>query len=192
MSRKYYVWKDPACNGKDIIWTELTGKEFYALLRRPANRTRRFIRIGNEICQDADVIVLEATEQQYTAWRREQNAANYLARQRRDLVPISLDAAPAASEGNYYDVVADLRIDVERAALSDLTREALKAALKTLTEEELGLLNDIYLRGTPVAEIAQVLGVHRATIFRRVDRLRKQLRNFFLKFLCDNSAFRQQ
>ncbi len=179
MSRKYYVWKDPACNGKDVIWTELTGKEFYALLQRPENQRRRFIRIGNEICQDADIITLEATEQQYADWRREQNAADYCARQRRNFRLVSLDAAPAASEGDYYDMVADLCMSVERTALFNLACETLRAALKTLSNEDIQLLDEVCIRGTPAAEVARMLGVHRTTIIRRIDKLLKRLQKFF-------------
>ena len=74
MVKKFFVWKDPSCNGKDIEWLELTGKEFFSMLKQPENRNRKFIRFGNEICADADIIVLEATQQEYIAWRQEQNA----------------------------------------------------------------------------------------------------------------------
>ena len=42
MATKYLVWKDPACQGKNIEWVELTGKEFYQLTAQPENKGRRF------------------------------------------------------------------------------------------------------------------------------------------------------
>lgn len=81
MSKQYYVWKNLACGGIHVEWQKLTGREFYAMVKRQENRQRRFIRLTNDICEDADIIVIEATELQYQQWRKEQNAHNYLARQ---------------------------------------------------------------------------------------------------------------
>ena len=43
MAKKYFIWKDPACNGMDIEWVELNGRAFYDLLKKPENGERRFI-----------------------------------------------------------------------------------------------------------------------------------------------------
>ena len=37
MAKKYFIWKDPACNGMDIEWVELNGRAFYDLLKKPEN-----------------------------------------------------------------------------------------------------------------------------------------------------------
>ena len=58
MAKKYYAWKDPACGGVDIEWTELTGAEFYHMLKKEENRGRRFIRLGNDICPDDNTVII--------------------------------------------------------------------------------------------------------------------------------------
>ena len=69
MARKYFVWKDPACGGVNKVWVELSGREFYATMKLPENKRRHFIRMGNDICPEADIIYIEATKQEYTLAR---------------------------------------------------------------------------------------------------------------------------
>lgn len=50
MANKYFVWKDPNCNGEDIEWIEMDNIQFSAFIVLPENKFRRFIRLGNQIC----------------------------------------------------------------------------------------------------------------------------------------------
>lgn len=149
-------------------------------MKQPENRSRRFIRLGNDICPDADVIVLETTPEEYTAWKREQNAQDYLKRQRKGTLTASLDLAPQESElDSLYEAVADKQIDVERAALSHLAHETLEQALNSLSEKDAKLLVDIYIKGRSAADIAREEGVHRSTVTRRISAILKNLKKFF-------------
>lgn len=180
MTKKYYIWKDPACGGVNVVWRELTGREFYVLVRQPENRGRRFIRLGNDVCPEADIIVLEATPEEYTAWKREQNAQDYLSRLRKESLTTSLDLPPQESElDSLYEAVADKQIDVERAALSHLAHETLERVLKSLKPDDARLLVDLYVKERSAAEIAREQGVHRSTITRRISTVLEQLKKFF-------------
>lgn len=180
MANKYYIWKNPACGGVGIAWKEVTGKEFFALMKLPENKKRRFIRLGNEICQDADIITLEATEEDYANWRREQNAADYLARQKKSMSTTSLDVPPHESElSSLYEAVADSRIDVERTALSRLTHEKLRDALNSLKAEDVKFLFEIYVQGKSAVQMAKDRGVSQPAVTQLRDRLIKRLRKFF-------------
>jgi hypothetical protein len=64
MANKYFVWKDANCNGVNPEWIEMDGRTFYAFTKDPANKDRRFVRLGNEVCEEADIIYLEATYEQ--------------------------------------------------------------------------------------------------------------------------------
>lgn len=180
MVKKFFVWKDPSCNGKDIEWLELIGKEFFSMLKQSENRNRKFIRFGNEICADADIIVLEATQQEYIAWRQEQNAKNYLKRQQVRTSTTSLDAAPQETDlDSFHEVIADESVDVERAALVQLAHETLRKALGSLSNTERNLLIEIYIKGRQAAELAREQGVHRSTVTRRVSAVITKLKKFF-------------
>lgn len=180
MAKKYYIWNDPSCKGINIAWKELSGKEFLAMVKRPENKGRWFIRLGNEVCPDADIIILEVTEAEYDAWKQEKNAGDYLRRQSKDTSITSLDCPPQESElESLYETVADEKVDVERAALFHLAHETLELALKSLSDDEADLMAKIYVKGNTPAEIARELGVHRSTITRRVDTALNKLKKFF-------------
>lgn len=180
MTKKYYIWEDPACGGVDIAWKEVTGREFYALMKLPKNRGRKFVRLGNDICPDADIITLEATEEDHAKWRREQNEADYLARQEKGKSTISLDVLSHGSGlSSLYEALADGRIDVERAALSHLAHETLTAALTSLRKEEVAFLAEIYAQRKSAVQMAKERGVSQPAITQRRDRLLKRLKKFF-------------
>lgn len=67
--KRYFVWKDANCNGKNVEWKEITGTEFYALKR--AEPHRRFILWKNEDDPMDDGMLYEATEENYKEWDRE-------------------------------------------------------------------------------------------------------------------------
>lgn len=150
MAKKYFVWRDPACNGENVEWVELSGKEFYQMLKRRENKSRRFIRLGNDICTDADILFLETTEQQYIAWRREQNAHNYSMRNNATYRTISLDCPIGEQEdSSLYDITANVSIDVEEDAIKMRLCERLRNILTQFTQEEYELLVEIYAREKP-------------------------------------------
>lgn len=74
MARKYFIWKDPACAGKDVEWIEVSGREFLQLTRRKENLNRRFVKLYPVVVDD-DCYVMEATPAQYISWRKEHDAA---------------------------------------------------------------------------------------------------------------------
>lgn len=180
MARKYFVWKDPACDGVHKSWVELSGKEFYAMMKLPENKRRHFIRMGNDICPDADIIIIEATKQEYADWKRDQNASSYRARQRKGISTLSLDCqVREADADSLHETVGDVQVDVERAALSHIAHEQLEHALKSLTDDEIQLLTELYVRGRSESDIAREQNVHRSTITRRTASVLSRLQNFF-------------
>lgn len=180
MAKRYFVWKDPVCGGENKAWVELSGKEFYAMMKLPENRRRHFIRLGNEICQDADVIFIEATKQEYTEWKQEQNVSSYRARQRKGISTLSLDCQVHDAEADsLHETVGDVKVDVERVALSHIVHEQLEYALGSLEDDEIQLLTELYVRGRSASDLARDQGVHRSTIMRRASSVLSRLKNFF-------------
>lgn len=70
MTKRYFVWKDANCNGKNIDWIEMKGKEFTLFKREPENNHRRFIRLGDPEL-DEEIIFIGATKQKYDEWNRD-------------------------------------------------------------------------------------------------------------------------
>ena len=90
MCKKYFVWKDADCNGKNIEWIEMSGNEFCKFMRLPENRNRRIIRL-EDIFYESDTIYIEVTEQDFKAWEKEQNHADYLHEQEKEACILSLN-----------------------------------------------------------------------------------------------------
>nr|WP_325181319.1 hypothetical protein [uncultured Oscillibacter sp.] len=67
MAKQYYIKKNPSSCGADIEWMAVNGKEFYRLITSSAGKGRYFI--------DMDDFMIEATEADYTKWRKEKNIA---------------------------------------------------------------------------------------------------------------------
>ena len=114
MAKKYLVWKDRNCNGINPEWIEMTGEEFYAFISKDENKKRRFIVLNNRICEDADVIIMEANEEEFLRFQKEYDHAKYLYRFEKQVSFISL--SEPLSEGEelcYADIIADETVNVE-------------------------------------------------------------------------------
>ena len=180
MAKKYYIWKAPACGEDDIEWLELSGKEFFYLLKEPKNRNRRFIRLGNDVVPEADIIYIEATEAQYREWRREQNTADYLRRTGHPFQTVSLDS-PTDEEapGSLGDTLADPTADVEGQALARIFRDTPDFYFRELSPDECRLLTDRYIRQKSLVQIASELGISQPAVTKRLAKLLNHLRSLF-------------
>ncbi len=83
MASKYYVWKDPNCNGTNPEWIQMSRKNFLDFIKEPENACRKFIRIPiDPDKRTRGVYVIEATEEEYRKWdalrRREQRKTDIL------------------------------------------------------------------------------------------------------------------
>lgn len=83
MSNKYFVWKDPNCNGVNPEWIQMTSKLFKAFISEPENAKRKFIRIPiDPDVRSKGCYVLETTPDGYRKWdadrRREYRSADVL------------------------------------------------------------------------------------------------------------------
>ena len=180
MSRKYLVWKNPACNGKNVEWLELTGKEFCIMMTSSENKERRFIRLGNDICPEADIIFAEATEVQYKDWKQVQNAHAYLSKVNGTYETVSLDYPIGNTEAvSLYEIIADEASNVEQEATADLLKEKLRLGLKCLSREDVGILFELYVIGKSITQLSKERGVSHQAISKRVSRILSKLKKYF-------------
>lgn len=75
----------------------------------------------------------------------------------------------------------DEKADVELMAMRNMDLETLRAALKTLTEDEYKLIYDLYLARTPLTEqqIGDKIGMSQRGVSKRKYRILKKLKKFF-------------
>jgi DNA-directed RNA polymerase specialized sigma subunit len=180
MSKKFYIWKDPACAGVDIEWLEVSANKFFSLLKLPENKFRRFIRLGNDISMEADIIYIEATEKQYWEWRREQNAHDHIRRINSAYENVSLDLPAGEKEvSSLGEVIPDPEVDVEGQALAKIFHEAPGRYFGQLSEDEHQFLADLYIKGKTMVEMAAERGVSQPAITKRHKRLLERLKKYF-------------
>ncbi len=180
MSKKYFVWKDPACGGINIEWLEITGNEFYSMMKLPENKRRRFVRLGNEVCKDDDVIYMEATEAQYLDWRKEKDERLYRQKINSLYKKISMDVRVADIEDVLVEeTVADERMNTEEQAINGIDAAQVRKALEDFTEEEVMILLAIYVDERKFVSVAEELGVSRQAVSKRTKRLLARLQKIF-------------
>ena len=182
MSKQYFVWKDPGCNGIDPEWIEMTAREFFLFRRVPENKKRFFVTLDDGGCEEAGILIMEATKEHYNEWRKERRAA--LRRKKRNeafgATILSLDSLLGGDDDlTGHDVVpADLE-DVESQVERRLDLERLRDFLSTLSEEEMNIINSLYLCNPDELserKIAKLLGLPQMTLNSAKKRIFKKFK----------------
>lgn len=180
MSNKYYlVWKDEKCNGKNPEWIYMNGKTFYRFLEKPENKHRFFITLDNRICEDADTIIIECTEEEYKRWRIEKHREEYLDKCKNEYCSysISTDTIP------FVDRLVDESVNIEDDFIRVVKNQLLKEFLASLNKKEKDLINLLYVKNDGLSElkISKKTGIPRKTLNDRKLKIREKLRNFYAK-----------
>ncbi|MGM9601016.1 MAG: hypothetical protein ACI3W5_05450 [Faecousia sp.] len=181
MEKQYFVWKDPNCNGINPEWIQLTPKQFLQLVNDPKNSHRFFAKLTDGGCEEAGVLVMEATESVYRECEQARLREKYLRhldREYQDSV-VSLNApVPDNEELLFEEIVGDPKVNTEAKALHCVDLVKLKAALDKLTPEELEIINALFLenhnkRGERA--VAKELGIPQRTLNDRKKKILKKL-----------------
>ena len=181
MAKKYYRWKDENCNGIDPEWVQMTGTQFKAF--KDNNKSRKFIVIGDEALDD-DILFMEATPEQYKIWKHNNNRAEYCKRLEYQVGVrfVSFDEEiDETEELTRHEVIADETVDIEQDTFRSEMFLKLKAALKTLTQEEYDLIFAMFLSDIPITERAYAakLGISGVAVHKRKTAILNKLKNFF-------------
>lgn len=64
MSNRYFIWKEANCQEINSKWVEISGREFYSLLKESPKK-RYFEKIDECVEDGADVLVFETTYERY-------------------------------------------------------------------------------------------------------------------------------
>ena len=172
MANKYFVWKDANCNGVNQEWIEMDGRTFYEFTKHPSNKNRYFVRLGNEVCEDADIIFIEANKNKYDEWNREESARY---RREKDRIEhpykiVSLDdKASELHELTFNEVVPDESVNVEQEVISKLHYESVRKIVMDLPLEERHIIEVMYYGPELISERAAaiIFGIPRKTLNNR-------------------------
>ncbi len=180
MKKRYIIWKDPACNGRDVEWMEIDGRQFAEMMKRPENRHRRFLRLTGEPHGEADTLFIEATEEQYRAWKNEYEAARYRSDRDKGITVLSLDQPLSVKDGMaLHDLIPDEHESVEEMALKSALTSQVLSWVNSLPEEDRKLLLAYYADGKTTVQLAREYGVSQQAISKRLGRLLSRLKKIF-------------
>ena len=177
MANRYFVWKNIPVNTQDIEWAEISGTEFYQLLKSPAARGRYFI--------DMDDFILEVSKKDHDQWHRENERLNYREKKllERGFTVISLYSDAIAENGSGEDVIPDDMVFVEEESLLIAEVRDLYSALAKLDKASRQLIYDLYLTKEPksLRQLSRETGIPVMTLQDRKKRILLQLRQILTR-----------
>lgn len=137
MANKYYIWKDPNCNGTNPEWIEISGEQFFAL---GENKTRKryFKRIDDGFEDGADVLIFETTYEEYKEWHKKQESKRRKKKSQEKYMPkfMSLEDSVSDTEFTYSEIIPDISINIEDDVLSHVEYTMLQKIIASLSDEE--------------------------------------------------------
>ena len=185
MANKYYIWKDPNCNGTNPDWIEISGTQFYAL-GNDKTQKRYFERIDDGVEDGADVLILETTYEEYKEWHKKQESKRRKKKRQEQYKPqfISLDELTSDSEFTYSEVIPDTSVNVEDVVFADIENSMLQAIIKTLNDNEkkvLMIVKKSIEENISERKICEKLGVDQSTFWSRKNKIFKKLKKVSVK-----------
>lgn len=183
MANKYYIWKNPECNGVDPEWIEITGSQFFSLEKNKSIK-RYFKRIDDGVEDGADVLILETTYEEYKDWHKKQESKRRKKKSQEQYKPqfISLDELTSDSEFTYSEVIPDTSVNVEDVVFADIENSMLKAIIKTLNDDEkkvLMIVKKSIEENISERKICEKLGVDQSTFWSRKNKIFKKIKKSF-------------
>ena len=181
--KRYLIWKDGTFKGtEDKFWTELSGKEFYALVKSPAGKGRYFIHSFDWEDPEAGDWYFEATKESFDKWHVFQQARyrKLMEKLQNPIEFVSLDQVL------YYDDNGDpiTLADTIPEEVPDEIYGEIDEILEMLKPEERALINLLFLdnfEGKSERQIARELGIADMTINCRKKKILQKIRDAFVQ-----------
>ena len=184
--KRYFVWKDANCNGKNVEWKEITGTEFYALKR--AEPHRRFILWKNEDDPMDDGMLYEATEENYKEWDRERKRKEREEQYVEEHFTVFSIDDPVGTDDEegltWADIIPDTRDEDEELERQEEERRSvlvskMLAEIEKLPEDDKNLIFAMFLnpeKNMSEKEYAESLGISQQNVNKRKLKIFKKIR----------------
>lgn len=171
MFKRYFRKKEPQCDAASIKWIEMSGKEYYRFVTDPENKSRWFVDMGD--------VVLECTEEEYKRYKAEDDHSSYILKQEADWITLSLNSTEEAD-----NIALESTLGIEETAIRNLQKEALRRAVRMLTEEEYRIITLKYGADQPMSEekIGTLVGLSQSGVSRQIKRIKIFLKKFVIEF----------
>lgn len=162
---------------------KLTGQKVFEFLKSEAGKGRRFMKVNDD--GELNKVYVEVPRDAIKAIRKDERRKQYLSdcRNASGYVVISLYAAEMCKDdcASGEELIADDNCDIENEVLHNMNLEKLRKALRTLSKDEMLLINALFLSNEPVTEkeLAEVFGISQQAVHKRKKAVLLKLKNFF-------------
>lgn len=183
MSKRYFVWKNRECNGINPEWLEISGLEFYELLKEEPKRY--FKRIDDGIEDGADMLIFETTYDDYKEWHRKQERKRRRKKvnQKTEMKTVHLEDLIQDADYTYEDLISEDSDSVESKALRQYNLELLKNAIEDLNQKErdaVEIMLEAYIQNISERSVCRRKGIDQGTFMYRkkmiINRLKSVLK----------------
>ena len=184
MKTTYLIWKNPSCNGVNPDWQEITGQEFYALVRSSEGKNRYFIKLESEVDDGSDgKIILETTKTEYVNWRKDKDHSDYIREHQQKIgyQIVSYHAFETDDGCSGEEFLEDTEVNIETDFIKSIEQGLIKEVLSQLTEDEYRLIEYFYLSGKKgtVRGYSTITGIPVMTVQNKKTAILKKIKCFF-------------
>lgn len=180
----FFRWADPACQGVNPVWIQITGVEFYRFMQAEGKH-RYFMQINDGEDDGMTVYVMETTRQGYLKWHCE-NQRKYDQRKKKIEKGIIFHSLDDEINNEPFLFFCRSLIDDASDPIADIEDKEdiriLQKAIDTLPEEDRELLRLLFLEndlGLSDQQVGEILGLKQTTFSSRKRKIFEKIRNFF-------------
>lgn len=179
MSNKYFIWKESNCNGINPTWIEISGSQFFALVKDKTQK-RYFKKIDDDE-EGTDVFVFETTYEEYKEWHKEQERKRRKRKAQSLYKPeiVSMDDNVSNTEFTYNDIVPDEDVDIENTLIKENELYRLRGIIENLSGKEkivIDIMIEAHNSGSSERTICRKRGVDQGTFVCRKKKLFKKIK----------------
>ena len=184
MKKKIYLvrdnWNDAGIKSEKTRLIELSGREFYNLVRNLDGQHRFFVHLTDDVDYECPEIYAEVSEREYKDWKSEYDGHLYRKRINQDYEKVSFDEALLFLYSS--DQLISLELTPEEAAEKKEDIERLRRAYESLDAEDRELICLLYLCREPLTEkqAASVLHISQQAVNKRKMRILRKMKSFWL------------
>ena len=179
----YLVKKNPEVNVDENNWITMNSHEFALFIQTEEGQKRRknFGQM-NAVDENDYIIIMECDADTANEMRKEVNREAYIHRTRKEsgFSFFSLEEKKNEEDRGIEETeLADPEENVEQKALKNIDIEKLWEGLGKLSEEQMDLINNLYLVDEPLSEYqyGEKTGIARTTLRSRKDTILSQLKD---------------
>lgn len=178
MERKYFIWKNKECNGVNPKWIQLTGKEFYSFIRNPENNGRKFVKLHPQNDYELDLIIIEANEEEYKKWEKDESKRKYLNSYKGKYEIVSESSFVDDDGTSLYDRISNEEMSLEDTVEQALVYGDLYNALDRLTDKERELIYLSYFKSLSKTEIGKTFNVSQQYISKQIKKIQEKIKSW--------------